>query len=88
MLHVTIKDTKTNEVVYDNQVTMSIMQAAEKDRVIALSRISNDASLNDIFSCLKVLNEATDNANEMLSGALKIMVGSQFFDKSKYDDFD
>ena len=33
MLQVTIKDTKTNEVIYDEQVSMIFMQAPEKNGI-------------------------------------------------------
>ena len=70
MLQVTIKDIKTNEVIYDEQVSMVIMQAAEKDGTRDLRHTTEDASLSDVLGCVKTARKAASDAGDLLSKAL------------------
>lgn len=80
MLQITIKDAKTNEVIYDGEVSMVIMQAAEKGGIRVIRHTSEDAGLSDILSCLKAARKASDEANDVLSKALSFAIGDDCFE--------
>lgn len=86
MLQVTIKDTKTNEVIYDEQVSMVIMQAAEKDGTRDIRHTTKDASISDILSCFKAARKASDAANAVLSKALSFAIGDDCSEEGDDDD--
>ena len=81
MLQVTIKDINTNEVIYDGEVSMVIMQAAEKGGIRAIRHMSEDAGLSDILSCFKAARKASDEANDVLSKALRCAIVDDWVDK-------
>lgn len=70
MLQVTIKDTKTNEVIYDEQVSMVLMQAAEENGIRSIRHTSEDASLNDVLSCIKAARGEASKSSDLLLKAL------------------
>ena len=86
MLQVTIKDIKTNEVIYDEQVSMVIMQAAENDGIRAIRHTTEDASISDILSCVKSARKASDEANDVLSKAFEQAIGRTNFEKGETDE--
>lgn len=86
MLQVTIKDTKTNEVIYDGEVSMVIMQAAEKDGIRAIRHVTKDASLNDVLGCIKTAGKAVSDAKDFLSKALSCAIGDDCFEEGDDDD--
>lgn len=81
MLHVSIKDTKTNEVIYDEEVSMVFMQTAEKDGIRVIRHTTEDADITDIMSCIKALTKAASEAKGVLSQAFE-----QAFCLSDVDD--
>lgn len=66
MLQITIKDTKSNEVLYDDQVSVILMQAAEKDGVRSIRYITNDSSLTDLMNCVEATKNAVTEAKTVL----------------------
>lgn len=86
MLQVTIKDTKTNEVIYDGEVSTVIMQAAEKDGIRAIRHATNDASLNDVLGCIKTAGKTMSDARDFLSKALSCAIGDDCFKEGDDDD--
>ena len=86
MLQVTIKDTKTNEVIYDGEVSMVIMQAVEKDGIRAIRHTTEDADLSDILSCFKAARKASNEANEILSKALSFAIDDDCSEEGDDDD--
>lgn len=83
MLHITIKDTNTNEVVYDSEVSMVIMQAAEKDGIRAIRHRTEDASVGDTVGCVKsAIDEAVEAKQILLS------VFEQTIDEINLDELD
>lgn len=69
MLQVTIKDNKTNEVIYDGQVSMVIMQAAEKDGTRSIRHNTEDASIRDVINCVKAVVQEAAEVKQILSEA-------------------
>ena len=86
MLQVTIKDTKTNEVIYDGEVSMVIMQAAEEGGIRAIRYTTEDADISDILSCLKAARKASNEANDLLSKAFEQAIGDDCFEEGDDDD--
>lgn len=86
MLQVTIKDIKTNEVIYDEQVSMVIMQAVEKDRVRSIRHMSEDASLSDVLNCIKTARNAVSDAKGSLLKAFEQATGRTNFEKGETDE--
>lgn len=70
MLQVTIKDIKTNEVIYDEQVCMIIMQAIEEKGVRSLRQTSEEADLSDVVACFEAVRQASVDANNVLLKSL------------------
>lgn len=75
MLHVSIKDTKTNEVIYDEEVSMLIMVASEKDSIRTIRHMTDDADISDIMCCIKALTKATSEAKNILSQTFEQALG-------------
>lgn len=71
MLHVSIKDTKTNEVIYDEEVSMLIMLASEKDSIRTIRHMTDDADIPEIMCLTKALTKAASDAKDLLSQAFK-----------------
>ena len=86
MLQVTIKDIKTNEVIYDGEVSMVLMQAAEKGGIRAIRHTTEDADLTDILSCIKAVIEEATKAKHLMSKALSFAIGDDCFEKGDDDD--
>lgn len=86
MLQVTIKDIKTNEVIYDEQVSMVIMQAAEKNGIRSIRHTSEDASLNDVLNCIETARKAVSDAKGSLSKAFEQAIGRTNFEKGETDE--
>lgn len=86
MLQVTIKDTKTNEVIYDGEVSMVIMQAAEKDGIRTIRHTTKDASLDDVLGCIITVRKAASDAGDLLSKALSCAIGDDCFEEGDADD--
>ena len=83
MLQITIKDTNTSEVIYDSEVSMVIMQAAEKDGIRAIRHKTDDASVGDTVRCVKsAIDEATEAKQLLLN------VFEQAIDEINLDDLD
>lgn len=70
MLQVTIKDLKTGETVYDEQVSMVVMQAKEKDGVRSLRHTSEDVDLPDVLMCIAATRKAASDFGDILPKAL------------------
>lgn len=75
MLHVSIKDVKTNEVIYDEEVSMLIMQASEKDGIRTIRHTTEDADIPDIMCCMKALTEAASETKNILSQVFEQVFG-------------
>lgn len=86
MLQVTIKDTKTNEVIYDGEVSMVFMQAAEKDGIRAIRHTTKDANLNDVLSCMKIAGKVAWDTKDFLSKAFEQAIDETNFDEGNNDD--
>lgn len=86
MLQVTIKDTKTNEVIYDGEVSMVIMQAAEKDGIRAIRHTTEDASLNDVLNCVKSAVDEASEAKHLVLKAFGQAIGDDCFEEGDDDD--
>lgn len=70
MLHITIKDLNTNEVIYDEQVSFIVMQAAEKDGTRSIRHKTEDASVNDIMGCINAVRKEATEVLELLAKAV------------------
>lgn len=81
MLHITIKDTKTNEVIYDGKVSMVIMQATEKDGVRSIRHKTEDTSICDVINCVKSVVQEAAEVKQILSEAF-----DQAIDEINLDD--
>jgi len=66
MLHVSIKDTKTNEVIYDEEVSMLIMLATEKDSIRTIRHTTEDADITEIMCLTKALTKEAKEAKVLL----------------------
>lgn len=86
MLQVTIKDTKTNEVIYDGEVSMVIMQAAEKNGIRAIRHKTEEASLSDVMNCVKSAVEEATEAKHLLSKVLSCAIVDDCFEEGDDDD--
>lgn len=80
MLHVTIKDTKTNEVIFDNDVSAVAMQAVDRENTSRIRHTSEDADPFDVFLCTRALIQEAEEAKEICSGALKSVLEKSNFD--------
>lgn len=69
MLHITIKDNNTNEVIYDGQVSMVILNATEKDGVRTIRHKTEDASIGDVIKCVKSVVQEAAEVKQLLSEA-------------------
>lgn len=75
MLHVTIKDTETNEVVYDCQEVSAIaMQAVDREKITALRHTAEGGDPKDTLLCMKVLLKEASEAKNLISEALAQVV--------------
>ena len=81
MLQVTIKDIKTNEVIYDEQVSMVIMQAAEKDGVRAIRHMTKDAGISDMLSCVQTAGKEVLRTRDILLKGLSQMIEGEADDE-------
>lgn len=81
MLQVTIKDIKTNEVIYDEQVSMVIMQAAEKNGVRAIRHMTKDAGISDMLSCIQTARKEVLESRNILLKGLSQMIGGEADDE-------
>lgn len=75
MLQVSIKDTKTNEVIYDEEVSMIIMLASEKDSIRAIRHVTDDADIPEVMCLTKALTREATEAKNILSQAFKQALG-------------
>lgn len=85
MLHVTIKDTKTNEVIHDLEAKVIGLQAVGEN----LSRIRcamEDAELADYLRCMKAITIEAKEVRKLFCEALAQM--SIITDFGKVDDDD
>lgn len=69
MLHVSIKDTKTNEVIYDEEVSMLIMLASEKDSIRTIRHTTDDAGITEIVCLTEALTREAMEAKVIFSQA-------------------
>lgn len=76
MLQVTIKDLKTGETVYDEQVSMVIMQTKEKDGVRSLRHVSEDIDLPGVLMCIAAARKAASDLGSILPKALDEAIAS------------
>lgn len=83
MLHVSIKDTKTNEVIYDEEVSMLIMVASEKECIRTIRHMTDDADTPDIMCCIKALTKAASESKDALSQAFERALGLTDVDNDK-----
>ena len=61
MLQVTIKDDKTNEVIFDKEVFAIAVQAVDRKNTSRLRHASEDAKPFDVVLCARaVIQEAED----------------------------
>lgn len=86
MLHITIKDTKSNKVIYDGEVSMVFMQAAEKDGIIAIRHTTEDASLSDVLNCTKTAIKSALDTKDSLSKAVEKAICETNFEKGETDE--
>ena len=86
MLQVTIKDIKTNEVIYDEQVSMVIMQAAENVGIRAIRHATEDASISDVMNCIETARKAVSDAKNLLSKAFEQAIGDCCLEEGDDDD--
>ena len=71
MLHITIKDLKTDEVIYDNQVSMVIMQASENGCMVRKIRhTTEDAVMEDVLGCVDAAVKEAAEAKSIMLHAL------------------
>lgn len=70
MLQITIKDTKSNEVIYDEQVSFIVMQAAEGDGTRSIRHKTEDASANDIMGCINAVRKEAAEILELLANTV------------------
>lgn len=70
MLQITIKDAKSNEVIYDEQVSYVIMQAAEKDGIRSIRHKTEDASSKAIMGCINAVRTEATEILELLAKAV------------------
>ena len=70
MIHVRIEDMNTNEVIYDREVSMVIMQAAAENRIRSIRHASEGASLNDVLNCVEAARGEASKSSDLLLKAL------------------
>lgn len=75
MLHVSIKDTKTNEVIYDEEVSLLIMLASEKDFIRTIRHMTDDASALDVVCLTEALTREASNVEVIHSQAFDQALG-------------
>lgn len=83
MLHVSIKNTKTNEVIYDEEVSILIMLAAEKDSIRVIRDMTEDVDIPDIMCLTKALTKEANEARGLLSQAFEQTLGLTDDDNGK-----
>lgn len=83
MLRITIKDLDKGELIYDNDVSMVIMQAVEKDGIRAIRHKTEDASVSDTFRCVKSAVDEAAEAKQILFN-----VFAESIDEINLDDLD
>lgn len=83
MLHVSIKDTKTNEVIYDEEVSILIMLASEKDRIRTIRHMTDDAGVPDVVCLTEALTREASNVEVILSQVFDQALGLTNFDNDK-----
>lgn len=71
MLHVKIKDTKTNEVVFDREVCTIAVQAVDREKTSRLRHTSEDAEPFDVFLCVRAVIQEASEAKKIISDALE-----------------
>ena len=86
MLHVTIKDTITNEVILDNEVCTIAVQAVGREKTVRIRHTTKDAVPMDVFLCAKALIQEASEAKKIISDALEKAVGKTYFGINFDDD--
>lgn len=71
MLQVTIKDIKTNEVIFDDEVSVVAMQAVGRENITRLRHKAEGASELDIFPCHKALMAEASEVKNLYSEAVQ-----------------
>ena len=86
MLQVSIKDTNTNEVIYDNEVSAIIMQAVENDDIRSIQNFTADASVTDIIRCIEATKKAVSAASRSLTKAIDAAIEHVLLDINKTNE--
>ena len=74
MLHVTIKDTKTNEVIFDNEVSTVAMQAVGREKTSRIRYMTEDAEPFEVFLCTRALIQEAEETKKICSDALTLVL--------------
>ena len=69
MLHVTIKDTTKNEVIFDDEVSAIAMQAVGRKNITRLRYTVEDADPLDTLSCHNALMAEASEVKNLFSKA-------------------
>lgn len=80
MLHVTIKDTTTDEVIYDNDVSAIALQAVDREKTSRLRHTSEDAEPADVFLCTRATIQEAKEVKKIISDAIEKEVGKTYFE--------
>lgn len=88
MLHVTIKDTKTNEVIFDNEVCAIAVQAVGREKTVRIRHTTEDAEPMDAFLCARAVIQEASEAKKIFSDALEKAVGKTYFETNFVEDDD
>ena len=80
MLQVTIKDTKTNEVIFDDEVSTVVMQAVGREKTSRIKHTSEDAEPFEVFLCTRALIQEAEEAKKICSGTLTSVLEKIIFD--------
>ena len=75
MLHVTIKNTETNEIIYDREVSVIAMQVVDGESGASIRHMAGDADLKDLLACIKIMQKAAIEGRKLLSETLTEVLG-------------
>lgn len=81
MLHITIQDNNTNEVIYDGDVSMIIMQGVEKNGIRSIKHRTEDAGVGDMIRCVKSAIDEAAEAKQILLNVLEQAIDRIDFDE-------
>lgn len=81
MLHVTIKDTEKNEVIFDREVKVIALQAVDESKTSRIRFAIEDVELTDLLLCARTIIKEATEAKKLLSEAITQAVSEADLDE-------